>query len=205
MNETFVHGLKEYVLNPIAAELFKSVITDAYQNITKSERVFRKQYIDQITTLTNKTTRARELLLNGDIDAADYKSIKAESESKINMMETKISELKGDFMSSNDLNDLVAKVIYTLTKIDVTYWKSDNEIKRKIISSIYPEKFTLENLKLRTTTLSESFKIIYLINSQLEEGISGTTDSNLTLSRWVLPTRFELISMVPETSSADHQ
>ena len=193
VNETFVQGLQDYVLNPAAAELFKTVLVDAYQNITQSERAIKKQHIDQITVLTKKTTRARELLLNGDIDAADYKSIKAESESKIKTLESKISELKGDFIPSNELKTIVDNAINTLTKIDVIYCKSDNETKRKIISSIYAEKFTLEDLKLRTISLSESFKVIYLINSKLTEEKSGTTDSNLTLSRWVPGTRFELV------------
>jgi site-specific DNA recombinase len=48
VNEAFVDGLKDYVLKPTTAELFKTVIVDAYQNVTKSERLFRKQYIDQI-------------------------------------------------------------------------------------------------------------------------------------------------------------
>ncbi len=149
--------------------------------------------------LTNKTTRARELLLNGDIDSADYRDIKTEAETGIKKLETKISELRSDFIPSKEFSDLVEKAIYTLTNIDVIYCKSSNEIKRKLISSIYAENFTLEDLKLRTTELTESFKVIYLIKRKLEDEISETTDSNLTLSRWVLPTRFELISMVPET------
>jgi site-specific DNA recombinase len=198
-NEIFVEGLRDYKLNSLTAELFKSVIVDAYQNISKSERVFRKQYIDQITLLTNKTTRARELLLNGDIDSTDYKSIKTESELKIKIVETKISELNNEFISLEDMNDLVDKAIDTLTKIDVIYCESDNETKRRLISSIYPEKFTLENLKFRTIDLSYPFKIIYLINNELSNKKSETTASKLALSRGVLPTRFELISMVPET------
>jgi site-specific DNA recombinase len=199
VNETFIKGLKDYVLNPVTAELFKSVILDAYQNITKSERIFRKQYIDQITTLSNKSTRARELLLNGDIDSADYREIKNESESTIRILETKISELKSDFLPSGEFNELVEKAINTITNIDVIYCKSDNETKRKIISSMYAKNFTLEDLELRTNDLTEAFKVIYLINSKLCGKKSETADSNLTLSRWVLPTRFELISMVPET------
>jgi site-specific DNA recombinase len=191
--------LKDYILNPVAADLFKAVIVDSYQNITKSERLFRKQYIDQITNLTNKTTRARELLLNGDLDSADYKEVKNDSELAIKMLEAKISELKSDFLPSSDFTTLVDKAIYTLTNIDGIYRKSDNEIKRKLISSIYAENFTFEDLKFRTTPLTETFKVIYLINSKLGNEKSETTDSNLTLSRWVLPTRFELISMVPET------
>lgn len=167
INETFVDGLKRYILNPTAAELFKSVILDAYQNVTKSERLFRKQYIDQITTLTNKTTRARELLLNGDIDSADYREIKNESDSAARILEAKISELKSDFLPSGEFNSLIDKAINTITNIDVIYWKSDNETKRKLISSIYAENFILEDLELRTTELTNMFKVIYLINSNL--------------------------------------
>jgi site-specific DNA recombinase len=80
VNDTFVSTLKAFKLNERAAELFKAVIVDAYQNITKSQYLFKKQYIEQITTLINKTTRARELLLSGDMDSADYREIKNESE-----------------------------------------------------------------------------------------------------------------------------
>jgi hypothetical protein len=96
-------------------------------------------------------------------------------------------------LSSAEFNNLIDKAVYTLTKIDVIYCKSDNEAKRKLISSMCVENFTFENLQLRTTELTESFKIIYLINKQLEGKKSETTDENLTLSRWVPGTRFELV------------
>lgn len=124
VNEAFVGGLKDYVLKTTTAELFKTVIVDAYQNVTKSERLFRKQYIDQITGLTNKTTRARELLLNGDIDSADYRDIKKESDSAIRALEARISELKSDLMPVHEFNGIVEKAVYTLSNIDVIYCKS---------------------------------------------------------------------------------
>jgi site-specific DNA recombinase len=123
-------------------------------------------YIDQITALTNKNTRARELLLNGDIDSADYREIKNETESAIRILETKISELS-DFLPSSEFNSLVDKFISTITKIDVICCKSDSDTKRKLISSMCPEKITLENLKFRTNKLSESFEVICLIKNKL--------------------------------------
>ena len=199
VNEAFISALKVFRLNENTAQLFKAVITDAYQNITKTEQLFKKQFIEQITALTNKTTKARELLLNGDIDSADYRAIKNESEAAIGKLETKIAELKSDVIPSKEFTSIVDKAIYTLSNIDLIYCKSDNETKRKLVSSIYAENFTLEYLELRTAKLTEAFNVIYLIDSNLSNEKSGTTDSNLTLSRWVLPTRFELISMVPET------
>jgi hypothetical protein len=43
------------------------------------------------------------------------------------------------------------------------------------------------------------FEIIYLINSKLCGEKKWTANKNVSLSCEVLPTRFELISMVPET------
>ncbi|WP_179415422.1 recombinase family protein [Mucilaginibacter sp. E4BP6] len=194
VNETFVSGLKEYILNPLATDLFKAVIIDAYSNASQNVRINKKQYIDQITVATNKLTKARELLLNGDLDASDYKIIKTESEHQVEVLEAKISDLNKDFIKPQDLATIVDGAIDTLTKIDVIYWKSEPDTKRKIIGSIYKEKFTFEDLQHRTASLTDPFKFTYLINKQLNEIKSGTTNQDLVLSRWVIPSGFE-----PET------
>jgi len=56
---------------------------------------------------------------------------------------------------------------------------------------MYTQKFTFEDLKHRTATLSDCFSFIYLINKNLDEKKSGTTDPNLALSHWVIPAGFE--------------
>ena len=103
-------------------------------------------------------------------------------------------------MPEKDLNVLLEKAVNSLTKIDVIYSKSGIEEKRKIISSMYPQKFSFENLKFRTINTSNFFNLIYLINSKLKDKKSETTGSKLPLSRWVFPTRFELISAEPESA-----
>jgi hypothetical protein len=154
---------------------------------------------DQITILNNKVTKARELLLNDDIDALDYKSIKSETESKISVLEAKLADIGTDFIKVQDLEPIVDKAISTLTKIDVIYWKSDSSMQRKIIGSIYPEKFTFEDLKDRTAEVTDPFKLIYLINSSLNENKNGATDQNLMLSRWVFLHGLEPRSSEPES------
>ena len=65
--------------------------------------LYRKKYINEITTLNNKITMARELLLCRAIDADDYKVIKSEAEMKINILEAKISELGSNTIKIQDL------------------------------------------------------------------------------------------------------
>lgn len=76
LNQLFLDNIHEFVLNPGTAELFKKVILDVYTTCNEEGSTNRKQFVEQITILNNKITKARELLLNGDIDGKDYKKIK---------------------------------------------------------------------------------------------------------------------------------
>jgi hypothetical protein len=51
----------------------------------------------------------------------------------------------------------------------------------------------------RTPRLNEGVELICLINNELRKIKNETNSVKTDLSREVLPTRFELISMVPET------
>lgn len=175
LNELFVARLKDFVLNPGAEELFKRVIVDAYSSCTQSVRESRTQFINEITEQNNRITKARELLLKGDIDGADYKIVKNEAEQKIATLEAKLVDKGTEPATISDVERIVEKAISVLVKLDVIYWKSYAEMQRKIIGSIYPEKFTFENLKDRTAILSEVFKIIFLINSGLSSKKTGQT------------------------------
>src|SRR6202012_5285415 len=73
VNNEFVSFLKDFMLNPNTAELFRAVIMDVFENDSSGSRNVKRQYIDQITSLNNKITKARELLLEGDLEPGDYK------------------------------------------------------------------------------------------------------------------------------------
>jgi site-specific DNA recombinase len=74
-----------------------------------------------------------------------------------------------------------------LTSIDIIYSNSDHYAKRKLIGSIYPEKFTIEDIDFRTAKRSEVFDYIYLINSKLQSNKNGTNEVFSRLSRKVIP------------------
>jgi site-specific DNA recombinase len=190
-NDTFIAHLQEYVLNSSAAGLFRSVILDVYANDYHSIGAQRKQFIERITALNNKITKARELLLNDDIDAADFKAVKVEAEREITVLESKINELQENKMSIAEVEKTLDSALEKLTAIDKIYCNSDHYAKRKLIGSIYPEKFTFEDLKVRTAKRSEVFEFTYLINSKLRGNKKGTNDSFSRLSQEVNPFGFE--------------
>ena len=115
----------------------------------------------------NRITKARELLLAGDIDGTDYKTIKVEAERTIMRLEANLTEIPSNTMSINQVEEVLDRAIDKLTKLDVIYWKSDIKVQREIIGSMFPEKFTFEQLIHRTAKVDFLFQIIYLINSHL--------------------------------------
>ncbi|GAA4907525.1 hypothetical protein GCM10023313_07960 [Mucilaginibacter defluvii] len=191
VNSIFQSHLKDFSLNPVCAEVFKKVILDVYSNESSSTSAIKKQYIERITALNNRVTKARELLLNGDLDAGDYRTVKTDAEREMQVLEGKIADLRNDYMSMGELQKLLDKALVNLCIVDKIYYKSDRYAKRKLIGSIYPEKFTFEEIKVRTAKASELFEYIYLINSKLEGQKKGTNDLLSRLSQGVIPFGFE--------------
>jgi len=68
VNDAFLVELKKFIPKPGIAELYKQIILEGYQDTTKSTIENRKSIIAQITNQNTKLSKARELLLLGDID-----------------------------------------------------------------------------------------------------------------------------------------
>lgn len=81
----------------------------------------RKQFIDRITALNNKVTKARELLLNDDIEPADFRAIKMKADREITVLETKISDVRSNNMSVGEVEKTLDSVLLNLTSIHKIY------------------------------------------------------------------------------------
>lgn len=167
VNELFLTELQNYVLRKESVEHFKTAILDSSISLTRSDKESKTAHIKQVTDQNNRITKARELLLSGDIDGSDYKTIKAEAEKTIMRLEAKLNEIPSKTMSINEVEESLDKAIDKLTQLDVTYWKSNIKVQREIIGSMFPEKFTFEQLQDRTAKIDFLLKLIYLINGQL--------------------------------------
>ena len=191
VNQEFIDYLKGFTLNSKAAVLFRAVIIDTYNDLISNGNINRKQAVEQVTLLNNKITKARELLLDGDIDGKDYRDIKTEAEQKIAILEDRLSSFKSGFIKIGEVERILDEAIVILCKLDEIYSNSDGEKKRNIIGSIFPGKFTFENIKHRTAKVSESFKVIWLINKELEGKKNDTKENNSSLCHRVIPLGLE--------------
>ena len=135
--------------------------------------------------------KARDLLLNSEIEAADYKILKSECERKISALEIKLfSANKPD----NNKDSLLNKAVNALSHIDKLYADGDAKKKREVIGSIFSENLTFDGFNYRTARLSEPVRLIYSLDKGFSENKNGQIEANFDLSKRVTPSGFK-----PET------
>ena len=72
--------------------------------------------------------KAKELLLTGDLDGSDYKTIKTESGHRIAVLEAKLAEAPVTAISLAEVERLLYRAITKLTQIDVIYSNFDTYV-----------------------------------------------------------------------------
>lgn len=76
LNKAFLKDIKKY--KPIAGmeDIYVSFIHYYYKERMSGKNDLRKQILSQIAVLNKRTTKLRELLLNEELEAGDYRLMK---------------------------------------------------------------------------------------------------------------------------------
>nr|WP_262917442.1 zinc ribbon domain-containing protein [Zunongwangia pacifica] len=184
MNEKIVSEIGKYVYSIPRLNLFKEVITSVYKSKTRDRIGNIQQLKIRLQDENNKLSKARELLLCGDIEADDYRMMKADADKKINRLEAKLTSTITDTQNVEPLWD---KAISNLSQLGYLYETGTITQKRKIIGSVFPENLTFDGFKYRTTRVNVAIKYITLIDKDLNGNKKGTNSSFLNLSHQVTP------------------
>jgi DNA invertase Pin-like site-specific DNA recombinase len=160
VNEEFEKLLAELCISATSAKILKTAILDTYGDQSTSLRDEKLYLGKYLTELNTKLSRARELLLAGDIDSTDYKLIKAECESQIKLSEAKLNGLSANTYNSKRLEAIVDEAFTTLSNLNIVYKNAEIENKRRLIGSMFNEKITFQDLQHRTAIFKDSFEYI---------------------------------------------
>lgn len=181
-NELFAKELKKYIPRPGMAEIFKLVINEVYLAKTKNQKDEIKNIKTELEQLNSRLGKARDLLLSGDLDGAEYKEIKSEAEKKIAYLEGRASDLS---KGTTSIASLLDKALDGLTRLDTLYTEADTKRKREIIGSMYPEKLTFDGIGYRTSRLNEAVELIYKLGADFSENKKGQISKKTDLSSLV--------------------
>ena len=104
------------------------------------------------------------------------------------------SNLNGLNTSDSEYKGLIENAFLHLENFKQTYTNSAIVHKKKLISSIFPEKIEFDGKKCRTTRINDVLRYILQIDKELDESKKGQISKNMSLSRLVEPERIELSS-----------
>ena len=87
--------------------------------------------------------------------------------------------------SDSEYKGLIENAFQHLENFKQTYTNSAIAHKKKLISSIFPEKIEFDGKKCRTTRINDVLRYILLIDKELVENKKGQISKKLSLSRLV--------------------
>ena len=188
VNDDILEEIRKYVRPLPKLKLYQEVIISTFKSKTRLQRNEARQVTAQLEETNKRLSKARELLLAGDIEADDYRIIKSESEEKINRLEAKLT---ASITDTTNIGPLLEKAITNISQLDILYKNGSIVQKRKIIGSMFPENLTFDGFQYRTTRVNEAINLMCLIDSKLKGKKNGTSAKILDLSQEVIPLGFE--------------
>ena len=95
------------------------------------------------------------------------------------------SNLNALNISDSEYKGLIENAFQHLENFKQTYTNSAISDKKKLISSIFPEKIEFDGKKCRTTRINDVLRCMLQIDKELDENKKGEISRNRSLSRVV--------------------
>lgn len=145
-----------------------------------------KDRIEKVNTLQKKIDKnkvrldtAMQMMLDGEIESADYRSIKTKlEENNSNFLREKAS-LELDNL---DYSVLIKNSFNLLKNLDVFYDEANIEMKQRLLSLIFRERLIYKNDEVQTPKNNEILSLISLKNNGLDHKKRDSSKNFSTLS-----------------------
>jgi DNA invertase Pin-like site-specific DNA recombinase len=169
LNHLFVEQLKSLKLcesyYPICLKILKRILAEESELKTKTTYHLKKK----IDETNNKINKARELLLQGDIDGTGFRKIKTDSELQINILCEKLSTFR---IKQRQFSKDVNTGLSLFSKLHQLYEEGEIHTKRELIRKIFPEYLVSDGIFIQTTMVTDAIKILYNKETIFTEKVS---------------------------------
>ena len=112
-----------------------------------------------IGKLKQRLKNAKDLMLDGEFSAAEYRDMKIEIEGEIEALNREELNIRESFENYDAKIDDCVDVLLNLDKYFVV---KNTEVKQRIIGSMFPEKLYFKDNQYRTTKINEAVELFAL-------------------------------------------
>ena len=182
----FDYFLKSISLDSNAYELLLKIIKAEFKKID-SQSVLGPKHYQQIESIKTKLIRIQDLYVDGDLDREEYQKVKTRYQ---NML-TELDEKEQQLQKKQEVFNLYKNGLKLIEGIDNQYNTSDIDLKRRLIGSIFPEKFQFEKNKVRTADVNPILFKITKFNKGYRRNKKRDKSKKVDLSQLVLKAGLE--------------
>lgn len=165
-NEAFVKQLRYLSPKSGIVDVFIEAFLKDFNMQTKAQNSERANIIAQIDTLNKRYQNALIKNADGELDYDDFQELKKLTKSRIEVLEKELNNLA---VASTEIRDLMASSLKKVANIDKRYECGNIEVKRTIISSIFPENLVYDGTRYRTQRINSTISLIYQNTSKLKD------------------------------------
>lgn len=188
VNQEMEELLSTIHINEEVETLYTEIVEKEFKQASENNKLDAKQLQRELSKLEERRTKLQQTFLNDEISAQDYTELKQVLEQRIEELKVQINENKEQ---KDGFKEQIKNAILIIPKLLERYRNSTVQEKKKIIGSIFPEKFVFQNNKVRTTELNEVFALILNYTKGFTKQKSGQNDYFNHLSALVVPPGLE--------------
>lgn len=164
LNNALVDELKRLQSNEEIIDLYYEVMRDIFKKNGTDKTKEIKRVSDEFQKIQARQAKAQELMLDGGIDASDYREIKKRNEEEMNRLNREKNNLEfvdDDFEAYLDFARTLLKNLVECCEV------ADITAKQLLVGSIFSEKLIFENNQYRTPKLNEAVELMCLGDKEL--------------------------------------
>ena len=185
-HEWFNSFLKSISLDDNSYTLLLEIIKEEFNKIDATNPLGAKHY-EKLKGLREKLTRIQDLYIDRELNKEEYLQAKQRCQILIEELEEKEVKLG----KKKEVFEIFKKGLTKIQTIEKQYYTGSLDQKRKLLGSIFPQKFEFENKKIRTTDLNPILLKISSVHRGLQRGKKKGQTKKSDLSSMVIAKGFE--------------
>lgn len=147
VHQVFTSLLSEFVLHDDFTTTYKKVINQIFKQKEANREVESDSLNRELNKLTTRLDSVNEKYFDELIDLKTYNTMKRKTESQIGDLKARLEEID---QMEKDFDVNIRKQIGFLQKIDVMFNEANTTTKKKIVSSLFPERLIFEQTHFTT-------------------------------------------------------
>lgn len=183
-NEKLVAKLQEISAKKEALKFYRTILEKELRKSSQENTGDKQKIIAEINRNIERIDHAQKLMLDGQLDITEYRTIKQKFEAVIKQLE---AEIKPQVSTTRDYKQYLDFGFNLLQNIDRVYVSGNTQLKSQILSSILAEKLVFEEKTYRTLVYNEALSLILNTSKALDKNKKGQTAGKSNLSSLVAP------------------